>query len=54
MLRQTEKATGRAKKVQGAQGERPRDARREREIRDFTQAVNKGHRNAAIDNFLKR
>lgn len=54
MLRQTNKATGRAKKVQGAEGERSRDARRERECRDVNAAINKGYRNQAITEFFRK
>jgi hypothetical protein len=53
MLRETNKANGQAKKVQGTSGERSRDARRERECRDVTTAINRGHRNKAIENFFK-
>jgi hypothetical protein len=53
MLRQTEKQTGQAKRVQPT-GENRREARRVRECRDFESALSKGYRNHAIENFLKR
>lgn len=54
MLRKTDKATGQASKVQGSQGERARDARRERNCRDVTEAINKGYRNQAITEFFRK
>jgi hypothetical protein len=54
MLRQTNKATGRAVKTQATAGERQRDARRERECRDVQAAINKGYRNQQITDFFKR
>lgn len=54
MLRKTDKATGQASKVQGAQGERARDARRERECRDVTAAINKGYQNKQITEFFRK
>lgn len=53
MLRKTDKATGRAVKTQVC-GERTRDARRERECRDVTAAINKGYQNKAITEFFRR
>lgn len=53
MLRETEKSTGRAKRHQSS-GENQRDSRRVRECRDFEAAVNKGHRNKAIEEFLRK
>jgi hypothetical protein len=54
MLRETNKANGQAKKVQGTSGERVRDARRERHCRDVTEAINKGYRNQAITEFFRK
>lgn len=52
-LRKTDQATGRAVKTH-ASGETPREARRERELRDVQIAINKGYRNKAVENFFKR
>lgn len=52
-LRKIERGTNKAIKSQ-ASGESRRDATREREIRDFKAAVDKGYRNKSIEQFLKR
>jgi hypothetical protein len=52
-LRAVDKATGRAISKVDAGGENRREAVRERRCREVTEAINRGHRNQAIDNFLK-
>lgn len=52
-LRQIERGTNRSKQAQ-AGGESRREATREREMRDWKAAVDKGYRNKAIEGFLKR
>lgn len=51
-LRPVDKASGRTLRTQSG-GESRRDAVRERRSREVAEAINRGHRNAAIDNFLK-
>ena len=56
-LRSVEKLTGKVRdesRDTRTGGEPLREAKRQRELRDVQAAINKGHRNAEIDNFFRR
>jgi hypothetical protein len=55
-LRSVEKSTGKVRdesKDTRTGGEPVREAKRQRELRDVQAAINKGHRNQAIDQFFR-